>query len=178
MRSGGRHSKTDSGLSSCVGRPWTRSVDWVLPGNAQSELAHGVQADRSATGHDRTGLGPLGGLVGSAAGRAWRHATDGGWFAYDMKVSQATPLELICTYWGSDSGGREFDIIVDGSKIAAQKLENQRPGEFFEQNYQIPANVTAGRSCDCSVSKRTRVRQPADCSSAASKEVAAQLIKG
>jgi hypothetical protein len=122
-----------------------KSVDTVLPGEAESEQEHHVRADRSATGRSPEGGAPLGGLIRSGAGRGWRHATDGGWYEYDMKVSQETPLELVCSYWGSDSGGREFDILVDGRKIAEQKLENEHPGGFFDQSYTIPKDLTVGK---------------------------------
>lgn len=122
-----------------------KSVDIVLPGEAGSEQQHHVRADRSATGRSPDGLLPLGGLLRSGAGRGWRHATDGGWFEYDMKIEQTTPLILVCSYWGSDSGGREFDILVDGRKIAEQKLDNEHPGGFFDQSYTIPRELTAGK---------------------------------
>jgi len=61
-------------------------------------------------------------------GRKWRHATDGGWFAFDLKTAADLPNQLSVTYWGSDGGGmREFDILVDGTKVARQTLENNRP---------------------------------------------------
>ena len=122
-----------------------KSVDIVLPGEAESEQEHRVRADKSATGRSPEGGTPTGGLVRAAAGRGWRHATDGGWFEFDMKVTQATPLKLICSYWGSDSGGREFDIAIDGRKIAEQKLDNEHPGGFFDQSYTIPQDLTAGK---------------------------------
>ena len=52
---------------------------------------------------------------------------------------------LVCTYWGSDAGRREFDILVAGENIATQKLEHNKPGEFFDVEYPIPAKLTAGK---------------------------------
>ena len=66
--------------------------------------------------------------------RAARHAVDGGWFSYELKVHADTPQDLVCTYWGSDGGNRVFDILVDGEKIATQKLAANKPGEFFDVN--------------------------------------------
>jgi uncharacterized protein len=42
----------------------------------------------------------------------------------------------------SDSGGREFDVIVDGQRLATVTLDNNRPGEFFEETYPIPEKIT------------------------------------
>ena len=39
-------------------------------------------------------------------------------------------MTLDVTYWGSDSGGRVFDILVNGQIIATQTLTNNNPGVF------------------------------------------------
>ncbi|GAG16893.1 unnamed protein product, partial [marine sediment metagenome] len=76
--------------------------------------------------------------------RNWRHAGRG-WFSYTMKVLPDTPMTLLCTYWGSDAGGRTFDVLVAGSKIATQKLDRNRPGKFFDVEYEIPRELTRGQ---------------------------------
>ncbi len=55
------------------------------------------------------------------------------------------PVALQCTYWGSDSGARTFDILVGGEKLATQTLNNDKPGEFFDVTYEVPAALTKGR---------------------------------
>jgi hypothetical protein len=49
------------------------------------------------------------------------------------------------TYWGSDGGGRVFDVIINGKVVATQTLENSKPGEFFDVVYPIPAELVAGK---------------------------------
>ena len=78
--------------------------------------------------------------------RKWRDAADGGWFAFTLKTDPERPLELICTYWGSDSGPRTFDILVDDVVIATQQLDNPAPGEFIDIPYAIPEYLTAGKN--------------------------------
>jgi DUF1680 family protein len=109
-----------------------RVVDRVVIGSEQSEKAHRVQGQK-------TEWGPGTGATN------WRHAVDGGWFAYEMKSPKSQSLELICTYWGGDSGDREFDVLIDGVRIATQTLRNDRPGEYFDQTYPIPVELTAGK---------------------------------
>lgn len=109
-----------------------RTVDSLEIGEMQSERDHHV------TGENTT--------AGDFNGRKWRHATDGGWFAFDMKVDPKAPLDLVCTFWGSDAGNREFDILVDGEKIASQVLENNKPETFYDQAYAIPERLTAGKN--------------------------------
>ncbi|MCX5675304.1 MAG: glycoside hydrolase family 127 protein [Planctomycetota bacterium] len=108
-----------------------RAVDAVEIGRADSERAHDLKGEK-------TGAGEFG-------GKHWRHATDGGWFSYRMKVMPDKPVELLCTYWGSDGGSRTFDLLVDGTKIATEKLANNRPGKFYDQVYAIPPDLTRGK---------------------------------
>lgn len=106
-----------------------RMVDRVLPGHEESERAHGFQG--SSTGTD---------------GSRWRDASEGGWFSWDLNVHPDQPQELRVKYWGGDTGGREFDILVAGQKLATVTLDNNKPGEFYEEAYSIPAGLTRSRS--------------------------------
>jgi len=107
-----------------------RTLDTLIfEGNA--EKAHKLKGERSD--------------AGEFGGRRWRHATDGGWFSYEMKVAGDKPVDLHCLYWGSDSGGREFDVFVDDVKIASQTLDRNAPDKFFEVIYPIPAALTSGK---------------------------------
>jgi uncharacterized protein len=105
-----------------------RTVDSFSPGEMQPERDHNVQGEKSA---------PL-----EALGRKLRHATDGGWFSFEMKVDPAKPNELLCTWWGGETGNRTFDILVDDTKIATQALRNNNPGKFWEATYPIPVELT------------------------------------
>jgi len=109
-----------------------RTVDEVAIGDPRSEPAHAMKGERTASGLH--------------FGRAWRHANDGGWFSYTLKVLPATPQELRIGYWGSDAGGREFDILVDGVKLATQKLENNSPGTFYDEAYPLPKDLIENKT--------------------------------
>jgi hypothetical protein len=43
-------------------------------------------------------------------------------------------------------GPREFDILIDGRKIATQKLNNNRPEMFYDEIYPIPDELTKGKA--------------------------------
>jgi DUF1680 family protein len=109
-----------------------RTVDVLQIGETQSEGDHNLKGEQTWAGQHR--------------GRKWRHALGGGWFSFDMKVQPDAGNELLCTYWGSDSGGRIFDILIDDKKIATQELVGQAPGKFFDVTYPIPAELTKVRS--------------------------------
>ncbi|HET6976446.1 MAG TPA: beta-L-arabinofuranosidase domain-containing protein [Pyrinomonadaceae bacterium] len=108
------------------------TIDFVQPGEAQMERDHNLQGDRMDAGEN--------------SGRQWRHARAEGWLSFDLKVSASTPVLLVCSYWGSETGPRAFDILVDGTKIATQSLQNDKPGEFFDATYAIPENITRGKN--------------------------------
>lgn len=118
-----------------------RTVDTLDIGEMQPERDHHVTGEKTS--------------AGDFNGRKWRHATDGGWFAFDMKVDPRAPVDLVCTYWGGDANNREFDVLVDGEKIASQVLENNKPGTFYDQVYAIPERLTTGKA---SVSVRFQAR--------------------
>ena len=108
-----------------------RTVDRVNPGEAQNERDHKLRGEHTDTGDFNS--------------RKWRHAPDNGWFEWEVKVLPDRAQELWVTYWGGETGRREFDILVDGVKIATQKLNQNKPGVFFDQVYPIPADVVKGK---------------------------------
>jgi DUF1680 family protein len=109
-----------------------RTVDRVNLVDQDAERQHGLQGEKMETGVFNE--------------RRWRHATDGGWFSYTLKVLPDQPQELLVTYWGSDADGRQFDILIDGQKLATQKLENNWPGQFHDQVYPLPKELTVGKT--------------------------------
>ena len=107
------------------------TVDRLRIGEMQPERDHEVRGERTA--------------AGEAFGRKWRHATDGGWFEFTLAVDPQRPNALLCTYWGGETGAREFDILVDGQRIATQKLLRNEPDRFFDVRYSIDPELTHDR---------------------------------
>ena len=62
-----------------------------------------------------------------------------------MKVLPDRPVCLTVTYWGGDSGNRAFDILIDGRKLATQKLNAPKPGSFTDVTYAVLADLTKGK---------------------------------
>lgn len=108
-----------------------RTVDVVRIGERQSERDHNLRGERTSSGEFN--------------GRRWRHASDGGWFSFEMEVPPKQAVTLLCSFWGSDSSGRVFDVLVNGEKIATQELDNNKPGRFFDAVYAIPEELTQGK---------------------------------
>lgn len=107
-----------------------RTVDAVRIGAQQSEADHQIESRDSNTGR------------APAPFDAWRDAK--GFFSYVLNVKDERLL-LRCVYWGSDSG-REFDILVDGEKIATQRLSGENRGEYIVREYPIPRKLLVGKT--------------------------------
>lgn len=105
-----------------------RTIDSVAIGDKASEDAHNLEGENTATGPH--------------LGRTWRHAPNG-WFAYQLKTLPDVPTELLCTYWGGDIN-RVFDVLVDGTMLVTQRLNNDKPGAFIEVAYPLPRALTDG----------------------------------
>ncbi|WP_145247330.1 beta-L-arabinofuranosidase domain-containing protein [Aeoliella mucimassa] len=102
------------------------AFDYVRIGNHESETLHQVQ----------------GGETGQFRDRSYRHGVD---FSYTMKMPTERSAKLIVTYWGSDCG-REFDVLANDQVLDTTRLNNSRPGEFFEVAYPLSQELIAGKT--------------------------------
>jgi len=107
-----------------------RSVDVMHLGEMQPERDHNLTSEISYPVAYRN--------------RNGRDARSGGFFEFDMKVRPG-PLILQATYWGEERK-RQFDILVDGVKIATQVLAADYPGKFFDVEYPLPEALTQGKA--------------------------------
>ncbi len=110
----------------------TGTIDHIVLGRMQDEREHNFDGEKTHKDLFRN--------------RHWRDARDGGWFSFEMKVVPEMPVRLVCMYWGSDGPGRDFDIIVDDSKITSEHLNQNHPGRFFTVMYDIPEQLTKGKN--------------------------------
>jgi len=106
------------------------TVDSVNPGEEQNERDHNQQGEKSSSG--------------DFGDHFYRDAADGGWFSWDLKTLADEPQVLVITYWGGDRA-RQFDILVDGEKLATERLTASHPGVYFDQSYPLPAALTKGK---------------------------------
>jgi len=108
------------------------SVAFVQPGDQASETQYAFKSGDGAQ-------------VQRTNGRAGRRASS--WFSYDVPVEAGKPLALIATYHSDDRRGMpaDFEIQVDGQRIAEVKLERADPPRFYDVSYAIPANLLQGK---------------------------------
>ncbi len=108
-----------------------RTVDILRIGEMQPERDHNLTGENTMTGDDHN--------------RKWRIAHDGGSFYFTMKVAPDSVNMLICTYWGMDNRGRNFDILVDNVKIATEDLNKFKTSKFYDIPYAIPLELTKNK---------------------------------
>jgi hypothetical protein len=109
------------------------TISFVQPGEMQPERDFNQQGEETA---------PV--RIGERRGRSARK-----WFSFDLPVDAAQAMTLIVTYHNEERANRTFEILVDGVRLAEQKIDRHRPGTpsrgFFDVEYKIPANLVNGK---------------------------------
>jgi DUF1680 family protein len=108
------------------------TVAYAQPGEMQPERDYNYQ-------------GPEDARVRRVRGRPGRWSRS--WMSFDLPVEQDQTMVLVVTY---DSGersrtGSEFDILVDGRRIATQVVKRSTPYRFFDVEYPIDAKLIKGK---------------------------------
>ncbi len=127
---GSRQKAYEQAIAECRERD-ARTLDRVLIGDEASERAHAMKAERSAAGVFNDSH--------------WRHAEKPGFFEYTMKVDGSKENRLSVMYWGSDGGPRVFDVLVNGVRIASERLNANADGRFCFEEYAVPRSLSDGR---------------------------------
>ncbi|MEN6306986.1 MAG: beta-L-arabinofuranosidase domain-containing protein [Anaerohalosphaeraceae bacterium] len=99
------------------------TIDWIAVGEQQPEVEHDLQGEGMETGIHN--------------GRRWRH---GSWIQYTLDSRGAKEVILSVTYSGDDRG-RQFDILVNGTRIATQRLTGEKPNHFVEKRYTVSSEI-------------------------------------
>jgi len=106
-----------------------RVVDVAEAGNPQSEATHGY------AGHDA--------VAGVANGKPFRQAR--GWMRYALTTFDDTEVTVACTFAGTDSLPRSYDVVVEDSLLATRTLA---PGTHMQVvvEFSVPFAITKGKS--------------------------------
>ncbi len=109
-----------------------RTIDYFEMGEMQPERDHQLTGDSI--------------YVDEMKGKKARVASRGGQFGFLMKVDPKEQITLVAEYWGGYTGSKTFDIFIEGQKIATENITDKQPGEFIDVPYQIPVELTSGKS--------------------------------
>jgi DUF1680 family protein len=101
-----------------------RTIDQVAPGEQQPEADHFFKGE--------------GAEAGVNGGRHWRHATK--WFSYQLNDPKGEAKTLRLTFARVD-GGRRFDILVNGKRIAEVELSSNEAQEFYDRDFPLDAEL-------------------------------------
>lgn len=110
-----------------------RTVDFVQPAEMQPERDHSFEGE--AVG------------LGSIYNRKYRDTWVGGWFSFKLKVLPEETVTLAVTYLtGSSAPLSGFDITADGHPLTEGRLESREMNKFDTILYDLPSELTAGKS--------------------------------
>lgn len=101
-----------------------RTIDYVRIGEMQPERDHKLKSERND--------------VRSSDGRSFRSPLAGGWFEFELKTDPATECDLVVSYWGNERMRPDFEILVDGDKVADEDLKGRPTNRFFDVTYKLP----------------------------------------
>lgn len=109
------------------------TVAFIKPGDRALEPSFNYQSGKDITPQHVIGR----------TGRAGRS-----WFSYDLPVETGHPMVVVATYYSADrrTSPASFDILVDGQRIAQQKVERTDPGRFYDVQYPVRAALVQGKS--------------------------------
>ncbi|HLO98320.1 MAG TPA: beta-L-arabinofuranosidase domain-containing protein [Fimbriimonas sp.] len=108
----------------------SRTLDFFQPGEMQAERDHNVQGEFS---------GPA-----EWQNRKGRHAWNGGWFSFEVKVDPSVSQDVVFTYWGSDR--RTFDVLLDGQPWHTIAGTGQPADKFYDKVFVLTPEVLKGRT--------------------------------
>ena len=110
-------------------------IDSIPLGNDQYELLHHIQGENTG--------------AGTFNGQMLRHAwSKDGWFSYEMKVNPQVNNYLMVKYF-SGNVGRTFNILIDGTLLKEETIQDRNPGNFYEEYYKLPQELIAGKKSVC-----------------------------
>lgn len=105
-------------------------LDYLLPKTSYLNR-HGFKSDGSSGVH---------------RGHPWVDSTGNGELSFKMKCAEDAPVSLLLSYWGGEGEKRQFNVLAENTLLAFQELYLNRPDEMFDVLYEIPENLTAGKS--------------------------------
>ena len=102
----------------------TSTLDFVAPGEQQSEVEHNLQSEQAENGMLRD--------------RRWR-ATEG-WFSYELKNDNKEAKKLRITYYGADENSK-INIYINNQLLKNVLLPNDKGEKFFDEEYLLPEEL-------------------------------------
>jgi hypothetical protein len=106
------------------------TITFFAPTDAASERAHNQQGE--ATSLVRTDRRP-----GRRAAK---------WFSYDLPIAGGSPAALVVTYNRDNRRARSFEVLVDGERVADERVPFDSESRFYDREYPLPAALVQGKT--------------------------------
>jgi DUF1680 family protein len=106
------------------------TLTFFAPGQADTDRAHNQQGE--ATSIVRTD------------GRSGRRAAK--WFSYDLPLTGGPAAALVVTYNRDNRRARSFEVLVDGERLATERLAFDSASQFFDREYALPPALVTGKT--------------------------------
>jgi DUF1680 family protein len=102
----------------------TSTIDYITPGEQQSEVDHGFEGEQTENG--------------LFIDRHFRAAKN--WFSYELKNINNAAKKLRITYYGAEVV-KGFSIYINEKLIKQIVLDGNKGDKFFDEDYILPANL-------------------------------------
>jgi hypothetical protein len=106
------------------------TIAFLAPGDDANDRAHNQQGESTS--------------IVRTDGRPGRRAAK--WFAYDLPLAGGTAAALVVTYNRDNRRARSFEIVVDGERIAQERIPFDSDSRFYDRAYALPPALVQGKT--------------------------------
>ena len=106
------------------------TILFLAPGDEAADRAHNQQGESTS--------------IVRTDGRPGRRAAK--WFSYDLPLAGGTAATLVVTYNRDNRRARSFEILVDGTRLAEEKISFDSESRFYDREYALSAALVAGKT--------------------------------
>ena len=106
------------------------TVAFLAPGDEAGDRAHNQQGESTS--------------VVRTDGRPGRRAAK--WFSYDLPLAGGAAAALVVTYNRDNRRARSFEIVIDGERVAQERIPFDSESRFYNREYALPPALVQGKA--------------------------------
>jgi len=103
---------------------------FLAPGDEAADRAHNQQGESTS--------------IVRTDGRPGRRAAK--WFSYDLPLAGGTASTLVVTYNRDNRRARSFEVVVDGERLAEERIPFDSESRFYDREYALPPALVRGKT--------------------------------
>ncbi len=113
-----------------VRRLESATIAFLAPGDEASDRTHNQQGESTS--------------IVRTDGRPGRRAAK--WFSYDLPLAGGTASTLVVTYNRDNRRARSFEVVVDGERLAEERIPFDSESRFYDREYALPPALVRGKT--------------------------------